>query len=337
MGVGEGLKKFLDVPRGLFLIRYESAEDVFSPPQLFISREGWAPSDLELVLAPDADEPALWSPGGCLVARVSRPGRVFVSVVPAEPGGSTVATLQLEPLSDDPLGCRPVTPVDLSAIKVLGHLSGIGDVSVGSSEWLGGPTAPARLEGIALEVPNLPSSIRLRYSARIGGANPVTTPMVDVGAYAGTRGRAMPLVGVAFEISGPGASQYMVNASGLFLGSPVTRISGQRVVLAGPTGREPLVGMQFSIAAAYDSSAMAEARATERHPPTNDKDRSHASNSAKDADAKLGSRVRVFRSRASRVNGDMGAATGDRALEVASIAKPKVKVFSREELKANRK
>ena len=241
MDQGGDLKKSLDVRRGLFLIRYDSAADTSRPPQLTVAPEGSETSDIEIILPPDAHGPILWSPGGSLVVRAGRAGRLIITIIPAEPGGSTAAEFQLVQLSEDPLGCRPIGPVDLSAVKILGHLSGIGDVRVACNEWLGGPTAPKRIEGIALE--GLPNSVRLRYSVRVGGQRPTTTQMVDAGNFAGTRGRALPLVGVTLEIFGPNASQCTIASSALFLGSPMTRASGQRVVLAGPTGREPLVGL----------------------------------------------------------------------------------------------
>ena len=125
MVTGGGAKKLLDLRRGLFLIRYESAEDALNPPRLVVSEEGWAPSDLEIILQPGTEEPVLWSPGGCLVIRASREGRLIVSVVPSEPTGSTVASVQLEHLSAGPLGDRPAGTSKQSEIKVLGHLSGI--------------------------------------------------------------------------------------------------------------------------------------------------------------------------------------------------------------------
>ena len=49
------------------------------------------------------------------------------------------------------------------------------------------------------------------------------------------------------ELSGPGARSYQLTAEGLFLGAPPRRMSGSTVTLAGPTGREPLVGLRLAI------------------------------------------------------------------------------------------
>jgi len=345
MELAGGQKKLLDIGRGLFLIRYESAADASAPPGLVISREGWMPADLEFILPPDVDDPVLWSPGGSLVVRAARAGRITIAIVPAHPGGSTVANVQLMALSEDPLGSRPLEPLNLSDIHVLGHLSGIGDVRVACNEWLGGPASPARIEGIALEIPNLPRSLRLRYSARTGGSKPTTSPVVDAGGFAGTRGHSLPLVGLSFEISGPGASRYKMNSSALFLGSPLMRMSGQRIVLAGPTGREPLVGLQMSIVEAERVSAdVTEGWFGFDSESPDDEEAAPAAQSPVDDGAQLSGSVRVFRSRASRSAAATSAAEEvaalidekDHVISVDTQSKSKVRVFSRKQLKVNR-
>jgi hypothetical protein len=335
--VGEQ-KKSLEVSRGLYLIRYDSAEDASNSPQVVISPEGWAPSELQLIISPDADGPVLGSPGGCLVARVMRAGQIKVSIVPRQPQGSTAAKVQLVPLSDDLLSRRQSAPIDVSRIKVLGHLAGVGDVRVACNEWLGGPSAPSRIEGIAIEIPDLPSSVRIRYAVRKGGARPAATPMIDAGAFAGTRGRAVPLLGATFEISGAGAPQYDIAAEALFLGSPVMRVSGQQVVVTGPTGREPLVGLRIRITEAGQAVAaggLAVRPAAENNPLLTDA-------AGKGNGPKSSSRIRVFRSRTLDVGqgGSLQAGEGEEGGsaqagegDMPAASKSKVKVFRREHLK----
>ena len=336
-GSGRWLKKIVGCAAGIILIRYVSAADTSRPPQVIIASEELETSDLEIILPPDADRPILWSPGGSLVVRAGRPGRLVVTIISVAPGGSTAADVQLVQLSEDPLGCRPTGPVDLSTVQVLGHLSGIGDVRVACNEWLGGPTAPKRIEGIALE--GLPNSVRLRYSARIGGPKPAATQMVDAGNFAGTRGRALPLVGVTLESPAPDASQYTIASNALFLGSPMVRASGQRVVLAGPTRREPLVGLQVSIAevALPATDTAAHWVGFEPDGPVDDGDRPLAQ-SKPAAGAKSSGSTRVFRSRAPQPSVENVEPSEAKEHKVPPVtpSKSKVKVFSREQLKVNR-
>jgi len=70
------------------------------------------------------------------------------------------------------------------------------------------------------------------------------------------------------------------------MGSPVMRAKGQRVVLKGPTGREPLVGLRVDINQ-LDSAV-------------NDFDSIEASKPAEAPKSARSSRVRVFRSPAAK-------------------------------------
>src|SRR5262249_46560065 len=94
--------KFLEFERGLFLIKYESAEDKVNPPRVLISPQPSNTDAIELILPPDAPTAVLWSPGACMVLHATKSGRVEVSVAPALPNGSQAARIQLVPLSADP-------------------------------------------------------------------------------------------------------------------------------------------------------------------------------------------------------------------------------------------
>lgn len=300
--------KTLEIQRGLFLIKYESADDEASPPRVIISPDPSSANDVELILPPDADEAVLWSPGGCLVVRSSQHGRVEVAVVPAQPNGSVVARVKLVPLSNDPHGMAgrdtPAAELDLSRFQLLGHVAGIGDVFVSLGQWIAGPMAPSRIEGIAIEWPNKPRNIDLRYAVRVGGQRPASSRMVEVGTYAGTRGRASPLVGATLEISGPGADGHRLAVDAVFLGSPQMRVTGHRVNLSGPTGREPLIGLRLTIEPVHQPKPQAKPlRQTRRAAPERDKPVKPAKPViasrvavTPEASAKRTGRVRVFRS-----------------------------------------
>jgi hypothetical protein len=290
-------QKPLDLQRGLFLIRYDSAEDPGHPPKIAVTVDPANANGVDFLLPPDVEAAVLWSPGASLVVRLSAPSRLFVEVSPRTLGGSVAARIQSVQLSTDPQGMawsEEAASVDLSGFRLLGHLAGRGDTFVGLGEWLGGPQAPTRIEGVSLDWPGRPANFSVRQAVRIGGAGePKSTEFVEVGAFSGTRGRALPLVGASFEVLGPAASGYEITAEALFLGSPQMRVTGQRVVVSGPTGREPLVGLKLQIAAPQSAprpvvpagpTAVSEA-ATARPVPADSIERSSKG------------RVRVFRSR----------------------------------------
>jgi hypothetical protein len=127
--------------------------------------------------------------------------------------------------------------------------------------------------------------LELRYAVKTAGqAGPAK--MVDLAGFAGTRGRALPLTGVVLEMSGGAALNCQFLAEALFLSSPILRAVGQRVVLSGPTGREPLVGLRVSI----QSIGTFEVPAPSRPMPTISDTDNIQSSSPK-------GKVRVFRSR----------------------------------------
>ena len=101
---------------------------------------------------------------------------------------------------------------------------------------------------------------------------------MELGNFAGTRGKAMPIVSLMLELSGPSAANFQLAVDAIFLGAPAARIIGKRVVASGPTGREPLVGLRVSLDRAKQA--------------TQPQAKASASNPARSA-----GRVRVFRSR----------------------------------------
>ena len=294
-------QKPLDLQKGLFLIRYDSTEDAGQPPKVGVAVDPALAGNVEFLLPPGVGEPVMWSPGASLVLRVLAPTRVIVEVAPRFAGGSVAARIQSVQLSTDPLGLawsEAVAAVDLSTLRLLGHLAGRGDTLIGLGEWLGGPMAPTRIEGISIDWPGRPSGFNVRHAVRVGGpGEPKVTDFVEVGAYSGTRGRALPLVGASFEVFGPAASGYEITADALFLGSPQMRVTGPRVVVSGPTGREPLVGLRLQISApqaagqptAPATPAVAAPAVAASPSPSADSDGMERSNKG---------RVRVFRSRA---------------------------------------
>ena len=243
-------QKVLEMERGLFLIKYESSESTDSPPRVAIAAEQGSENTVELIVPPDA-EPILWSPGASVVARAKQKCRLRVIVTAAMPNGSTAARVQVLPLSVDPEGVKErqlaAAQLDLSEFRVVGHVAGRGDVTADANNWLAGPLAPSRIEGIAIQWPGKPRDLVLRYAVTVGGSRPIMGQFVEAGAFAGTKGNALPLVGVTIEIDGLAALGRQLAVESIFLGSPPTKIVGRRVVLAGPTGREPLVGLRVRI------------------------------------------------------------------------------------------
>ena len=133
---------------------------------------------------------------------------------------------------------------NISSFRLLGHVAMLGDVTVEAGKWIGGPTAPSRIEGIAIFWPEKSPEFNVRYAVTVGTKAPIVGQFVEIGTFAGTKGRALPLVGINLEISGRAANSYELVADAVFWDAPPIRARGSRVFLSGLTGREPLVGLR---------------------------------------------------------------------------------------------
>lgn len=246
-------QKVVNLDRGLFFVNYRSAEDSHSPPHVTVAPAGGHERRMEIILHPDATEPTLWEPNSGLVVRVNVPGTLQVQVHPRRLGGSQAAVVRIEPIQSGRTHLVAAQSEDLGlhmnatmeGLKVLGHVAGRGDVIVGPNAWIAGPTAPSRVEGVALEWPEKPANLDIRYAVQFANGQAGSGRMVPLGAYAGTRGRALPITGVVLEMSGTDELEFVAEAG--FLNAPTLRAVGKRVVLSGPTNREPLVGIRIGI------------------------------------------------------------------------------------------
>jgi hypothetical protein len=240
-------RKEVELNRGLFVVQYKSAEDKDAPPLVKVSAAPGHERHLQITTHPDSDPNTLWHPDTSLVVRASGTAVLHIEVIPARANSSRVAAVKIEPITQgtaiNSADLIDSPPIDLQAIRILGHVAGLGDVVVSADQWIAGPSAPSRIEGLAIEWPNQ-NDLQLRYAVKSGSQ---TGKMTEAGGFAGTRGRAQPLTGLILELSGERSSSCRLTADAIFLNSPTMRVTGKSVVLSGPTGREPLVGLRLSV------------------------------------------------------------------------------------------
>jgi hypothetical protein len=282
-----GESKVVTVDRGLFLIEYKSASDETAPPKVVVALPAGQRAPVEILTHPDSDGQTLWQPGSSLVVRALERVNLQVTVRPMRPGTSRAAEVRIQPIGQGTVVLD--RPIDLESVRLVGHVAGLGDISVGLGEWIAGPTAPSRIEGLAVQWPDQPQGLEMKYSVKAGVGQGPMGRLVGSGEFAGTRGRALPLTGVIFELSGALAKQYNLTADAIFLSQPTMRVTGKRIVLSGPTGQEPLVGFRLQMEAAEEALA----------PPVNKQTERKSSEPAAPVMTKSSraGRVRVFRSR----------------------------------------
>ncbi|GKQ49957.1 hypothetical protein [Bradyrhizobium sp. Ce-3] len=304
-------QKTIDLARGLFLVRYNGADDKTSPPMVRVYADRASVNNCNIISGPDAVNGTLFAPESALVVSVARPSRVIVEVTAGRAGGSTAANIKFEPLTQgqpisqpasDPFDTyEPATyepaagPREHSDLKLLAHVAGLGDVTVGPNTWIAGPSAPARIEGISLEWPNKPHDLNLQYAVKFARPQRGDNQFVPLGTFTGTRGRALAITGFSLEASGPSADRYAISAETIFLGAPALRVTGNRIVVSGPSGREPLVGLKLNLEERRVQAAPLAPQQPRRAEPV-------PVNPAPRLDGpRLEGRVRVFRSRQSAV------------------------------------
>lgn len=276
-------RKLVEIDRGLFLIRYATADDEAEPPTVSVAIDPSDAGEAAILLHPEAREAVLYQPGAALAIRATAPVKLLVEVTPLRENGPTAATVKVEALSQGtpaPVAelagaANRASPMNLDELRILGHVAGIGDVVVPARAWIAGPSAPSRIEGIAIEWPRKPAGLDIQYAVKLAKAN-TQSSLVGLGSFVGTRGRALPITGIVLELSGSESEDCQLNVEALFLGSPAVRSTGQRIVVAGPTAREPLVGLRLDIEPRGARREIAPAAAPKRRP---------------------GSKVQVFRSR----------------------------------------
>lgn len=272
-------QKSFALQRGLFVVRYDSAIDMANPPVLTFK---CTPGANEVVAAPGETEAVMSAVGHALVIRAFAPGHLHVELAgstpaaleatlkfeqirghaemqqttamapPAAVGGGYVASagvgMPVYPPMAAAIPQQSPYPAADAEVQVLGHLARLGDVTVANDQWLGGPSAPTRIEGFLLRWLGKPADVSLRYKVIVTGQRPSDARFVEVGEFAGTRGKGRPILGYTIELVGPGASRYSLAVESMFLGAPTRRSSGQAVQGAGPSGHEPLVGLRIAVA-----------------------------------------------------------------------------------------
>jgi hypothetical protein len=271
-------QKTVPISKGLHALVYESAVDMSAPPIARISVDSDNSGAVTLISEPEASGSVLDRPGTCLVIRAIEQAHIHVEIAPSRPDGSTAATIRLHNISRPSVGITPAAPPSkpaaamhnqassakvvpvqdkigsrqrakraLPELRLVAHIAGAGDVRARAGEWVAAGTAGGRIEGFAIEWRAKPDDIDVRYAVRIGGGNPGLTDRVTSGAFAGVRGRALPVVGLTMQLLGPAASKYRLTVEAVFEGLPVFHAAGEHVVLGGPTGQEPLVNLRLHL------------------------------------------------------------------------------------------
>jgi len=245
----------VDVDRGLFLLRYASGAVSGPSPIALVRPAAGSEPFVEILSAPGVVNGFVSAPGECVVIRAEKPARINLQIKGQGTDGSLDATFRIEPLAGigSSSASPPATRVDDasgrgSAFKLVAHVARRGDIAVDPGVWIAGPEAPAAIEGVGVHGA-LPAGVGIEIQPLVGTNPPRWLDWAPSGAFVGTRGRALPLVGLRLRLVGERTGQHELSADALFLGSPIVSKRGPEVELQGPVGRDPLVGLRLALAA----------------------------------------------------------------------------------------
>ncbi len=174
-----------------------------------------------------SDDGWLTGAGAAALIRVAEgPAQILVTIYQA-PGqtADNAPRLQVLRLGPDRPQTAAVSLVPTDA-EVIAHVQATGDVGVRLGEWLGVAGSGHWIEGFSIIPPAPLGTQGIEYQAVLGrGWN---SPWIAGGQFCGSRGMALPLLGLRLRLKGDLAARYELACSASF-------VDGSR---AGPVGAD---------------------------------------------------------------------------------------------------
>jgi hypothetical protein len=157
------------------------------------------------------------------LVRVSQgPAQVLVTVYQSPTQGADAAPrLQVMRLSQDaaagPAGATAAN--DIATAEVIAHVQRTGDVGTRIGDWLGQRGSKLWIEGFAVRPSNGVAPEEIEYQAVLGrGWN---SPWMEGGKFCGSRGMALPLLGLRLRLKGRAAKSYAIRYAASFVDGTV--------------------------------------------------------------------------------------------------------------------
>lgn len=123
------------------------------------------------------------------------------------------------PNTQPPAAANPPPPASAAPQgtgDVVAHIQSRGDVGAKFGEWLGEKGSQNWIEGFLITPPAGIAPSDFTYQAVLGRG--WLSPWVEAGQYCGSRGMALPLLGLRIRLSGEAAEQYEISYSASFIG-----------------------------------------------------------------------------------------------------------------------
>ncbi|KXV32905.1 hypothetical protein AD940_13140 [Gluconobacter thailandicus] len=212
---------------GVFCIFHAAGQPDPGPaglPGVRISRAPGTPPGIVTVSTFEEDG---WIGGanGAALVRITRgPAAVLVTTY-QEPGSQHDAPkLQVAqlagPTSVSPASVAVAQPAQKSAdlptgpAEISAHVQRVGDVAAPIGEWMGTPGSQSWIEGFAIAPKNSIPASDIEYQAVLGKG--WLSPWSEGGQYCGSRGMALPILGLRVRLKGASAETHHIRLSSTF-------------------------------------------------------------------------------------------------------------------------
>jgi hypothetical protein len=178
------------------------------------------------------DDGWLGASGDAALVRVAAgPAQVLVTVYQAAGSADSAPSLQVLRLIEPSAGA-PAVPAPQPAprrapevMDLVAHIQGRGDVGARLGEWLGHIGGKAWIEGFAIAPTHDVAPDDIEYQAVLGRG--WLSPWVEGGQFCGSRGMALPVLGLRLRLRGKAAEAFDCFYSASFVdGAQVGPVSG---------------------------------------------------------------------------------------------------------------
>jgi hypothetical protein len=171
-----------------------------------------------------------WLAGGgdsALIRVLAGPAQILVTIY--QPTGTTAENgpkLRVIRLSEQPpaegtapapasTGVRRPVMVLTEPHDIIAHIQRAGDTGRSFGEWVGTPGSQMAIEGFSLTAPKELEPGDLTYQAVLGRG--WMSPWSESGQFCGSRGMALPILGLRVKLSGAAAKQYVLRYDATFV------------------------------------------------------------------------------------------------------------------------
>jgi hypothetical protein len=175
-----------------------------------------------------------WLNGTAALVRVTDGSAQILVTIYQNRGMDAAPRLQVLRLSGEPtIPDAPTVPVAgaarqaelVPAPEVMAHVQRMGDVGCKLGEWLGKKGSRQWIEGVGMAPRNGIAPEDIEYQAVLG--RNWLSPWVDGGKFCGSRGMALPLLGIKVRLKGAAAKAFVCSYSATFIdGSAVGPVNG---------------------------------------------------------------------------------------------------------------